>query len=43
VDKAIRIEQAIVKQRLGDLDYFHRQLERYMAAQHESQARPPGP
>ena len=41
VGKAIRIEQAIIKEGLVDPRYFRQQLDRYTAAQHEVQT--PGP
>jgi hypothetical protein len=44
VDKAIRVEQTLISQGVGDLDYFRRQLDRYTAAQREMalpQATPP--
>lgn len=41
VDQAIRIEQAILKEGVGDLFYFRRQLDRYTAAQREAQASSP--
>ena len=42
VEKAIRIERALIKEGVGAVDYFGRQSNRFAAAQREMQAGRPG-